>query len=569
MFAQGESATDSYAFTVGAADENTYLSPDNTGSHFNGKRYADKTRQILYIYPIKHYYSATSFTWTSGIHQQAVIAVSADGDNWTEIYRYEGEANDKGLAEEERAFTFAVPDGLQESRTLYIRLTDAYTDTGYGPALTDGSRVTLRVAYDPTAAEPEVPEERNLLHEQYVFTVCDDSEKEYLQVAGQQVTNSGIRYADRGNFFIYKYTIKASYGVKKITWTSNLYQQAVLEVSQDGENWQEVYRYVGKADDTGLTAKQRVMDLTEYLDTIKNRTIYLRISDAYTTSGYGGAISRAEPVVLDVAYEELTDEEKNTIEETVTEHSVPLFGCHTEQGRWQLNQTDMMFGASCLSLLVKNGEWKLSQTFDSRDISKMDTMEFYLYVANTGFWNRMAAYSDTVNATALTISSDGKTAKDALSWSLTQITNGAVDGLQPGWNHIKLRLSDAAKTGDINLSRVNGLFLCLNSNVSGNIMIDNFSVTDDFHMQRLAVSDDADALIGAIEEIGTLTQSDLTDTDAAGRAAIARTVSDARVAYDKMDAITRSLVDESGASVKLRENERTIWRYLKSLKQGK
>jgi hypothetical protein len=86
--------------------------------------------------------------------------VSLDGTDWVDVYRYEGEADDTGLPILLRGYDLLTPlvDRLgEESRrgTLYLKIADAYTGTGWGGAVGTGDKVTLIACYGEVDASDD------------------------------------------------------------------------------------------------------------------------------------------------------------------------------------------------------------------------------------------------------------------------------------------------------------------------------------------------------------------------------------------------------------------------------
>lgn len=92
--------------------------------------------------------------------------------------------------------------------------------------------------------------------------------------------------------------------LQAVKFEATIGQQLLLEVSTDGANWTDVYRYVGEESDRGIPVQSRVFNLTDAITEkgARRGDIYLRISDAYTTKGYGGAIHNTTPVTVTLYY---------------------------------------------------------------------------------------------------------------------------------------------------------------------------------------------------------------------------------------------------------------------------
>lgn len=116
-------------------------------------RYADKTNQIIYAYPVAEWQSLGELTFSATIGQQLLLQVSVDQQNWFTVYAYEGDPNDSGLPYEERSYNLLTPimsalSGMSGAGKLYVRIADSYTETGYGGGVKTNAPVTLVIDYN-------------------------------------------------------------------------------------------------------------------------------------------------------------------------------------------------------------------------------------------------------------------------------------------------------------------------------------------------------------------------------------------------------------------------------------
>ncbi len=164
----------------------------------------------------------------------------------------------------------------------------------------DDVRVMLEDgADDPFAPDEEVPEQ-----EIFTFTVFEASETPYL--SGNAHKNDVCRFTDGTAELIYSYQIRDFSRLTSAVWKASTSGQLKLEVSTDGSNWEEVYCYQGSAGDKGLGRQTRTYDLTAHITekSAMKGTLYVRITDAYPTGGFGGAVSKEAPTILTVEYDD-------------------------------------------------------------------------------------------------------------------------------------------------------------------------------------------------------------------------------------------------------------------------
>ena len=140
------------------------------------------------------------------------------------------------------------------------------------------------------------------VHEFHVFD--EASEGKYLLRTNAGV-NETMRYSDKDSETVYHFTITNHKGVRSVIFEAALFQQLLLQVSQDDTNWTDVYRYSYDPNgekSQGVNLEVRQYDLTPYVDLENNPNIYLRIADSEPSNGWGGTIYAPEITRLKVQY---------------------------------------------------------------------------------------------------------------------------------------------------------------------------------------------------------------------------------------------------------------------------
>ena len=513
-----------FSFTVGTEEETPYLTSKGAWND-TGIRYADAQTQIVYTYNLDYIDNIRSIELSGIVWQQLHLSVSTDGEHYTMVYRYETtDPTDHGLAEAKRAFLLTDFVDLERCSTLYVRIADAYTENGWGGAVRDSEPLALRVAYfvDPTVG-----------YEIHSFDITSEQEKNYLIKEGSLSAES-IRYADGSNEFIYRYSIRNTLNVQKIEFSAVICQQLHLSVSGDGESYTTVYCYESDdPDDHGLSRAKRTYDLLDFVDLSESKTIYVRVADAYTQNGWGGAIAPTEPVSLKVTYVRPTVEQLNAAEMSRTEHRVPLFGCNSEWGGgYVLDTADQSAGYAALSLTLRGGD-TLGQTVldEPVDARGMDTLELDVYVSDvSAFELPFSGY--------LTLSSAGSKDAAALRWSMRAIF-AAIEQKQSGWNHVVLPLSSASAVnggvGSFDLGAVNYVSLGWTDMpaIEGNLnwKVDNICLTDRQKTRQEQITLEKSWLI---EQIRTLERLIEEGIDESSFKTVARLTANARYEMDEM-----------------------------------
>lgn len=541
-----------FSFTVGTEEETPYLKVKGA---WNGKntRYADAQGQIIYTYNLAHIDNVRSLELSGIIWQQLHLSVSTDGANYTTVYQYKTtDPSDHGLPQAKRTFLLTDLVDLNSCTTLYVRIADAYPDAGgWGGAVRNNEPMTLKVGYfeDPTIG-----------FEIHSFDITSEQEKNYLIKEGS-LNVENVRYVDGANEFIYRYSIRNTLNVQKIEFSAVMGQQLHLSVSTDGENYTTVYCYESDdPDDRGLPRSKRTYDLLGFVDIDQCKTLYVRIADAYTQNGWGGAIAATEPVSLKVTYIKPTIAQLNAAEMTPTEHCMPVFGCNSEWGGgYVLDTTDQNAGYAALSLTLRAGD-TLGQTMLEQpvDARGMDTLEFDLYVSDT-------AVFDLPFSGYLTLSSAGSKDAAAVRWSIRALF-AAIEQKQSGWNHVVLPISSASIVngggGSFNIGAINHISLGWTDMTAVPAKlewkVDSFCLTD---LQKVKRDEIVAANHWLIEQIYTLEELIAQDVDEHTFKTIARLTTNSRYEIDHLTQDERSILGEFGLIAVLGEAEELVAAY--------
>ncbi|MBE6620326.1 MAG: hypothetical protein E7625_03055 [Ruminococcaceae bacterium] len=255
---------------------------------------------VMYQFPIEYAKTAQKVFFSAKMGGQMLLSVSTDGEHWNEVYKFEDAkaAADNSCSNNRYAsmHTFDLTeyvvdeDGGLLGEAVYIKLQDAYPNSGWGGQIHFNANVTLEVIYDIPGFEA---------NDAYSFTVGKENEKTYLVSEGTGLTET-LRFADKNDAVIYKYNLERTEHLDRVSWGASVQGQYVISVSTDGTNWTEISRWV-----TGdsMDASSKLLDLSAGIDMSgKVEAIWVKISDAITTDGNGGAVNNTRPVTLQVTY---------------------------------------------------------------------------------------------------------------------------------------------------------------------------------------------------------------------------------------------------------------------------
>jgi hypothetical protein len=503
-------ANDSYQFTVGKDNEKAYLVNEGSGLT-ETLRYADQNAAIIYKYNLERTEHLDRVSWGAGVQGQYVISVSTDGQNWTEVSRWvTGDSLD---ATNKLLDLSAGIDMSGKVEAIWVKISDAITTDGNGGAINNTRPVTLQVTYYNAEA---------MVHDDISFSINTEDEKNYLIDNGSKLKDdNGVitkRFADQTNTFTYEYSLKAFDSVRGLKWTAKIEAFYHVWASADGENWVEI----AKADKKEAAAVV-TFDLAPVLAAAaKAKKVYIKVGDAVTTDGYGGAIYTDTPVVLTVANIPLTDAELDALEMTGNEHSRPLWGCNEnwpddgEENGWVLDMENQLAGSGCISLDITDG---FNNHYNSGGAifpmaingTGMDTLEFDVYLSHV----EIATQLPNAGSSQIELTSSAYMDNEEWSFNWQQMFDHIVGEVKVGWNHVAIPMSKAyQQDATFRITNINWLRLYRVPAKKGLIpagwviKFDNFRLTDAIQYAKDEAKREQQAMIdkhaALIEEIKTL-----------------------------------------------------------------
>ncbi len=306
----------------------------------NGTLYADgdgcwqgrDSDNGFFVYQYGIAQGATKMLWTATVGGQYGVYVwvggatpEADATKWVQLAVHEGDGKVKECNYLTLEADLTQFEGYDKATNLYIKINDEDPSDGWGGRIALGLNYPITLSYDvdapaveedPSAGDEPIVDGEGKLHEKHVFTVATSEERAHLYEDTGATNKSGIHYADSDRCFTYMYTIENNVKMTSVTWSAPIGQQLYLQVSSDGITWTDVYKWDGTTNEDGsggLPFVYTTYDLTSLL-ALPTSTVFIKIADSHPDGGWGGAIDSSMPVILDVTYEELTEEEKAAAE---------------------------------------------------------------------------------------------------------------------------------------------------------------------------------------------------------------------------------------------------------------
>ena len=271
-------------------------------------------------------------------------------------------------------------------------------------------------------------------HELYVFRPFDNVEPNFFENEerdNQAGANGWCRYADTNGFFIYTYPMKNLANATKVTWTANIGQHIKLDISQDRSNWKNVYTCSDQAGDgknVGDAYDTITYDLTPLLDKSGPKKLYVRLTDAFPTDGWGGAVTNDDDVILDIAY---------TGDPVADPHQIIL-----SDAIWAFDKTEGDISTGGFKFEVKKST--------PIDISAMKYVTFDLFISGRKDGDTLIDLEamKAVSEFNLELTSSGSC--DAKEHSTIFALADYVAKLVPGWNTVQIPFSSLSQSSATN-----------------------------------------------------------------------------------------------------------------------
>ncbi len=265
-------------------------------------KYCDKATQLIYWFDLGAFpHAAISLE----VAQNYLIEVSTDGQNWLVVQDYAAR-NGERIRNASNRTCVGIPADIyaKGAESLYIRLANADTTTGFGTAIYG---FTVYYRGDEATREQLPPED----DDSYIPTVFDPApyaDYETLTVLTNQAhenddaafvvrstaqSGAQIKYCDTNREIIYRFDLKT---YKNAVVAMQISQNYLLQVSTDGENWMTVqnfeevngYRITYSSSFpnmvmVGLLSEKYAKDAD---------ALYVRLANSDVTKGMGGGIHR-------------------------------------------------------------------------------------------------------------------------------------------------------------------------------------------------------------------------------------------------------------------------------------
>ena len=125
------------------------------------------------------------------------------------------------------------------------------------------------------------------MHEVYIATNEKNLDTDYIYES-TAAANSSLRFCDLDRYLIYKFDLG---GKENFTLTLEIFQNYILECSEDLENWTVLADYRDISSEHITTGGNNVSITVDPVAQGINETLYIRLRNTDVTKGWGGAIT--------------------------------------------------------------------------------------------------------------------------------------------------------------------------------------------------------------------------------------------------------------------------------------
>ncbi len=289
----------------------------NTASSNDNLRYCDLKGELIYLFDVTEFENPE---YQFYIQQNYIVEISPDGENWTMIADYSQGGTVEHIKTADNATVISIDPASYEQieDVLYVRLRNTNTSMGWGAALT---RIIIRYLVDSDEVQEinQAPGRNNTTTEVVPTGSAAENEKKYIvSTSGGVATyrrtvltnnqnqdeefidfntagaDSGCRFCDLNHQLIYVFDVEDMLSGE---FTFHVYQNYILEVSADGEEYEIIADYSQGGTvphlTTGGNSKAITVDIFDY-DVDETGYLYVRLRNSDVSKGWGGSITKIE-----------------------------------------------------------------------------------------------------------------------------------------------------------------------------------------------------------------------------------------------------------------------------------
>ncbi len=312
---------DSYLTNQNDAQDAEFIEPETTAAANHGVRFCDGSLQLIYKFDLAQYDTPL---FRFHISQNYYVEVSADKSNWQLVADYSNGGTVDRVVNGANAEVISIdPADYGLTDVMYFRLKNTATTGGFGGAISSFS-IRHMVEKEGDAELVDAPENRltgvnnttqnvkdtvnrNAVasdakylvstkdgiatYRRSMKTTSAGEDNEFIYANTSNSTNT-LRFCDGDRVLIYFFDISDKLSMEI---SMNVFQNYIVEVSADGEDWEEIANYYdisgGKHLTSGGNNVTIRIDPMDY-DCDETGVCYVRLRNCDPSQGHGGSITQ-------------------------------------------------------------------------------------------------------------------------------------------------------------------------------------------------------------------------------------------------------------------------------------
>ncbi|MBQ7398369.1 MAG: hypothetical protein IJW09_06070, partial [Clostridia bacterium] len=314
-----EFVEDKYLTNANTPEDAAFIEPETTAAANHGVRFCDGSLQLVYKFDLTEYDTPL---FRFHVSQNYYVEVSADKKDWQLVVDYSNGGTVERMQNGANAEVISIdPADYGLTDTMYFRLKNTATTGGFGGAISNFSirhmvekegdstvqsaPVNRLVGVNNTTQNIKETVLRNATSDEAKYlvstkngiatykrsmTTSSANQDESFIYANTAGVNDGLRFCDGDRVLIYFFDLADMLDIK-IDLT--VFQNYILEISADGEDWVEFANYYDISDGNHVTdgSNTRMWSIEPFdYGCDESGVCYIRLRNCDPTKGWGGSI---------------------------------------------------------------------------------------------------------------------------------------------------------------------------------------------------------------------------------------------------------------------------------------
>ena len=315
-----EFVEDNYLTNANNPEDAEFIEPESNAAANHGVRFCDGALQLVYKFDLTQYDTPL---FRFHVSQNYYIEISADKKDWQLVVDYSKGGTVDRMQNGANAEVISIdPADYGLTDTMYFRLKNTATTGGFGGAiskfsirhmvekagesdLTDAPANRLEGVNNTTASiKDTVNRNASSTDAKYLVSTKDGiatykrsmvtsalgQDAEFIYANTSNATNT-LRFCDGDRVLVYFFDVTDKLSMEI---SLNIFQNYILEVSADGEDWEEIANYYDISGGQHLTSggNNKVYKVNPFDYGCKQTgTCYIRLRNCDPSKGHGGSIT--------------------------------------------------------------------------------------------------------------------------------------------------------------------------------------------------------------------------------------------------------------------------------------